>query len=91
MNSEHVNISYHAIDRASLRCIDLWENDRKENEGIVTWLQRISNEVAEKNHLMFKTMDIKFKMVHKKVRLYFDNTQNKAVLTTVYNNSKEKK
>ncbi len=37
-----VDISGHAIDRASQRCLRIWERTRKPNEGLHAWLVRMS-------------------------------------------------
>lgn len=39
-----VEISNHAIDRASLRCRRIWHEDRTKNEGLHSWLVRVSME-----------------------------------------------
>ena len=45
-----VEVSNHAIDKASLRVRRLWHEDRGENEGLYSWLVRISTEaLATKN------------------------------------------
>lgn len=47
---KEVEISNHAIDRASLRVRKAWHYDRDQDEGIYSWLVRISTEaLAEKN------------------------------------------
>lgn len=40
-----VEISNHAIDKASLRVRKAWHNDRGQDEGLYSWLQRICSEV----------------------------------------------
>jgi hypothetical protein len=37
-----VEISGHAIDKASLRVLNLWESTRNRKEGLYSWLQRIT-------------------------------------------------
>lgn len=45
-----VEISNHAIDKASLRVRRMWHEDRGEDEGLYSWLVRISTEaLAVKN------------------------------------------
>ena len=39
-----VEISGHAIDRASLWCRKIWHQNRKEDEGLNAWLIRITTE-----------------------------------------------
>ena len=42
-----VEISAHAINRASLRVLDIWEKDRHPDEGLHSWLMRMTNEALE--------------------------------------------
>lgn len=42
-----VEISNHAIDKASLRVRRMWHEDRGEDEGLYSWLVRISTEALE--------------------------------------------
>ena len=39
-----INISVHAMDRASLRLMGLWRRQRTEDEGLYTWLQSVASE-----------------------------------------------
>lgn len=39
-----LDISSHAINKASLRCLDIWEKTREKDEGLFSWLHRISEE-----------------------------------------------
>lgn len=39
-----VEISGHAIDRASCKCWTVWRDDRIDEEGLHAWLVRITNE-----------------------------------------------
>jgi len=43
-----LEISGHAIDRASLLCRKIWHKTRKGNEGISSWLHRMCKEAIEK-------------------------------------------
>lgn len=40
----NLDVSGHALDRASLYCLDLWQATRHENEGIHAWLARTAAE-----------------------------------------------
>jgi len=42
-----VDVSGHAIDRASLRCRKLWHEDRGKDEGLYSWLCRITREAID--------------------------------------------
>jgi hypothetical protein len=39
-----LEISGHAIDRASLHCLKIWRRDRKPDEGLHSWLVRVARE-----------------------------------------------
>jgi hypothetical protein len=43
-----LDVSGHAIDRASLYCLKVWESTRKEKEGLHAWLVRVAQEALEK-------------------------------------------
>ena len=43
-----VELSGHAIDNASLRVRKIWHETREKDEGIYTWLQRVTLEAIEK-------------------------------------------
>ncbi len=40
-------ISVHAVDRASTRCLDLYQASRRRNEGIFTWLGRMAQKALD--------------------------------------------
>jgi hypothetical protein len=42
-----IDISGHAIDRASLNCRDIWHQTRDKEEGLHAWLVRVSKEALE--------------------------------------------
>lgn len=44
-----LDISGHAIDRASLTCRKIWHETRREEEGLHAWLVRMSKEAREAN------------------------------------------
>lgn len=41
---QNVSVSAHAVDRASFRCLEAWQRTRKEKEGLMSWLQRMTLE-----------------------------------------------
>lgn len=61
-----VEISGHAIDRASLLCRKTWHQDKGENEGIHAWLVRVAGEalrIGERRNngkIYWKGMKFKF-------------------------------
>ena len=42
-----IDISGHAIDRASLNCWQIWQETHQENEGLHAWLVRMATEAIE--------------------------------------------
>jgi len=46
-SDREVEISSHAIDQASFRCLKHWRADRQEDEGLYSWLRRITLEAVE--------------------------------------------
>lgn len=63
-----VEISGHAIDRASLRCLKIYLNNKNKGEGLYSWLIRISNEAIvngeekiKNNIYRYKGIDFIFK------------------------------
>lgn len=58
----NVGISNHAIDKASLRVRKRWHEDRGQDEGLYSWLVRISEEaLASKNNLNEQNERMKYK------------------------------
>lgn len=58
-----IDISGHAIDRASLSCRKIWHENRGQDEGLHAWLQRISMEAREKGQLIdgkYRYLGMKF-------------------------------
>lgn len=43
-----IEITAHAIDRASQRLLDIWQRERKDAEGLHSWLARISADAIER-------------------------------------------
>ena len=57
-----VEISNHAIDKASLRVRRMWHEDRGQDEGLYSWLVRISTEaLSVKNQVNEQNERIKWK------------------------------
>ncbi len=55
-----VELSGHAIDNASLRVRKIWHNDRGQDEGLYSWLQRVTLE-ALKDGVKLESGKIKYK------------------------------
>jgi len=75
---KEVEITPHAIDRASLRCRKIWHETSKEDEGIYTWLSRVASEVIQKKGMNEKVNYLNMKFV-------FKVGKNYPILKTIYN------
>lgn len=42
-----LDLSGHAIDRASLRCLNIWQSTRQKGEGLHAWLARVGREALD--------------------------------------------
>lgn len=73
-----IDISGHAIDRASLNCRKIWHETRAKDEGLHAWLVRIAKEALE-----LKNMDAKGRYLHNNLKLVFEMDGNWPVLKTV--------
>ena len=56
-NSDHIDVSYHAINQMSLRFIGRYIDDRNDNEGIVNYLQRLSTEALSNGTQLVDQLD----------------------------------
>lgn len=76
-----LEVSGHAIDGASLRCRKTWHKDRAENEGINSWLKRVSGEVLRDGKPVGDS-----KIYHERTRLIFvfDHDGVWPILKTIY-------
>lgn len=82
-----MDISAHAVDNASLRCLDSWDWDHDHNEGLHSWVVRIAREALEDGN---KFNDEKY--VHRRtgLLLVFQLDLAWPVLVTMYPASKSK-
>lgn len=81
-----MEISGHAIDRASLRLNNLWVSTMKANEGIYAWLHRFALE-AIKNGEWIEGND--GTVIYQSVRFVFEINGRWPVLKTLMPNKKE--
>lgn len=72
-----VELSGHAIDNASLRVRKIWHEDRKENEGLYTWLMRVTLEALEVGELKNS------KHHYKGMKLVIEQGEEYPVLKTI--------
>lgn len=62
-----IDISHHAIDRASLQCRRTWHETKNPDEGIASWLHRMAAEALktkpdDKGRRMYAGMKFAFEM-----------------------------
>ena len=72
-----LSVSGHAIDRASLRVLDIWQSTRKKKEGLYSWLSRVSALALRRGTM------IDGKVRHKGIIFVFEMDTEWPVLTTV--------
>jgi len=62
-----IELSGHAIDNASLRVRKIWHETKKKNEGLYTWLMRVTLEAIEKGEKLesgkIKYLGMKFVII----------------------------
>lgn len=76
-----VEISNHAIDRASVRILKIWKGASNSNEGIYSWLTRVSIDALAK--LKEPPAEGKFKIEYISMTLVFKTGINYPTLVTV--------
>lgn len=72
-----LEISGHAVDRASLNCRKVWHGDRGQDEGLHAWLVRVSGEALK------QPKDAKGRHRHKGMKFVFEADGVWPVLKTV--------
>jgi hypothetical protein len=81
---EHIiEISGHAIDRASTSCHKIWEQTSLKNEGIYSWLQRIASEAIKP---FYKVGEKRFErkgIIYNRMRFIFHFGEMYPVLLTI--------
>ena len=73
-----VDISGHAIDRASLRCRDIWHQTRSKEEGLHAWLVRMTQEAIQKGE-----QDKNGKYIYNNMKLVIEQDGVWPVLKTI--------
>lgn len=72
-----VELSGHAINNASLRVLGVWKDTRQENEGLYSWLERMTLEAIESG------ATINGKLVHNGLKLAVEEGEEYPVLKTI--------
>ena len=78
LNNRKIEISKHAIDRASMRIMNQWIITNIGNEGLHTWLLRASKEALANNE-----RDSRGRYSHLGKKFVFDFEEKKAILVTI--------
>lgn len=76
-----LDVTGHAIDRASFCALRTWKDDRKKDEGLNSWLVRLCKEALEKTPEDDRKSGMKIH--HKGLKLAFDFEGRWPVLKTV--------
>lgn len=79
-----LDVSGHAIDRASLHCRKIWHETKRDGEGIYTWLCRVSREALD-----IGQVDDKGRHHHLGMKFAFEKGQLWPVLKTVMRDKSE--
>lgn len=73
-----LDVSGHALDRASLSCLDCWEATRHDGEGLHAWLCRVAAEALAEGD-----PDPQGRLRHRGLKFVFDREGAWPVLKTV--------
>ena len=73
-----MEVSGHAIDRASLQCRKIWHETRHDGEGIHAWLVRMATEARNK-----AVVDHKGRYLHQGMKFAFEDGAEWPSLKTV--------
>lgn len=73
-----VELSGHAIDNASLRVRKIWHEDRNDDEGLYTWLQRTTLEAIRGGEKLESG-----KIKYKKMKFVIEHGEEFPVLKTI--------
>lgn len=80
-----VDVSGHALDRASLRCRKIWHEDRGKDEGLYSWLCRITLDAI----LLGEKLEGESRIEHKGMILTITKDGNWPVLMTIWPSKKK--
>lgn len=75
-----LDVSGHALDRASLYCLEVWKATRREKEGLHAWLCRAAREALTANNT-----DPQGRYMHLSMKFVFEFEHKWPVLKTVLN------
>lgn len=81
LNGRKIEVSAHAVDRASLRVLNIWQAEHKPNEGLHAWLCRISIQAI--NQMGLEDAAPEFKIIYSDMVLAFKSGILYPTLVTV--------
>lgn len=79
-----LDVSGHAIDRASLHCRKIWHETKRDGEGIYSWLCRVARHALD-----LKDVDEQGRYHHLGMRFAFEDGAEWPVLKTVMRDKNE--
>jgi len=84
LDHDGVFLTPHAIDRASQRCLHVWQETKLKDEGLYSWLLRMSKEAIARNNVEGKVKELKnFKLKTDKLLFVFETGEIEMVLKSV--------
>ena len=86
VTDHEIDVSGHALDRASLNCLDVWKKTRQREEGIYAWLHRVARAAIEAGE-----KDRKGRYVYEGLLFAVDHDGVWPVLKTVMRPNQEQK
>ena len=83
----NIDVSGHAIDRASLRCLPIWQKTRAaKGEGLYTWLCRIAKEALDRGEV-----DRRGRYKHRGMLLAIEYEGKRLLVKTVMKSGRDKR
>lgn len=82
-----VEVSNHAINNASLRVLDIWQATREPDEGLYSWLERMTLEAVAQGAMICGTAKSSGKIHYKRMKLVVSEGAEFPVLKTIMRNA----
>jgi len=79
-----LDVSGHAVDRASIKCHHIWSQKRRLEEGIHSWLCRVAKEAIDAASEGENVVDDQGRVHHGGMIFVFDSDSEWPVLKTIY-------
>lgn len=79
-----LDISGHAIDRASLKCLQIWHMTRQVDEGLHSWLARVAKTAIDSAEAGDTLPDEEGRITYAGITFVFERDSEWPVLKTIY-------